>query len=200
MLVVYGFFAYTLVGALYGPSLWLEFATLNVIFAGSDAIFWFDVTVPVTVSPTWKTPDFIVISNNLGVQYFVTLIPSKKAYNLDCGLNPLPSNVIFLDLIIGIVSLLTVLSPTDSWSKVSVINCLVPDLVEVPVWKVLVIVSWNVSVISWLPCVLVCLLVWLWGTCSDPVHTVCQPPHKISVKPVCGSRPWFFSASAMVVE
>ena len=69
--------------------------------------------VPVTVSPTWKDPDFIVISNNLGIQYFVTLTPSKNAYTLDCGLNPLPSKATFLDLIVGTTSVLIVLSPRD---------------------------------------------------------------------------------------
>ena len=69
--------------------------------------------VPVTVSPTWKAPDIISISISFGTQYLVTLTPSKNANNLACGKNPLPSKATFLDLIVGTIAVLIVLSPRD---------------------------------------------------------------------------------------
>ena len=202
VLVVYGFLTYTLVGALNGPSLWFEFATLNfTVFVLFPVKFvWI---VPVTVSPTWNTPDFIDISISLGKQYLVTLIPSKNANNFDCGLKPLPSKVMFLDLIIVIASLLIVLSPRDSWSNVSVINSLVPCLVEVPISVLVIVPSSRVSrKRARLPLLLpmtVLFLVWIWEVCSTPVQTVCQPPQTVSVKPVWGSNP-LSSASATTLE
>ena len=188
-----------------GPSLWFDTATLNVIL---DWLIPPSVTVPVTVSPTWNTPDFILISKILGTQCFVTSTPSKKAYTLVCGLKPLPSKAIFLDLIIGMTSLFKVLSPNDSWSYCSVIKSRDPSRVPVPILKLSVNVSWivfKVEVVTiWFPKSLLCLstssvLVVVLTSRSVPVQTVCQPCHTISVKPVWGSNPCVLSASFTVL-
>ena len=69
--------------------------------------------VPVTVSPTWKAPDCISISISFGTQYLVTFTPSKNANIFAYGKNPFPSKAMFLDLIVGIIAVLIVLSPRD---------------------------------------------------------------------------------------
>ena len=88
---------------------------------------WSCFTVPVIVSPTENVPEIISISSNFGTQYLVTFTPSKTII-LDCGLNPFPSKDTFLDLIVGVTSVLITLSPNDVLSNCSVINCREPDL------------------------------------------------------------------------
>ena len=105
---------------------------------------------PTTVSPTWKVPDVIVISRSLGTQYSVISTPSKNPYILVSGFIFLETNSTFLDLIYGIRSLLTTLSPTDSISNCSVTIVLTPDLERVP--NSLVVLScssitWSVTVL-----------------------------------------------------
>ena len=90
------------------------------------------VISPTTVSPTWKVPDVIVISRSLGTQYSVMSTPSKNPYILVSGFIFLETNSTFLDLMYGIRSLLTTLSPTDSISNDSVTIVLTPDLERVP--------------------------------------------------------------------
>ena len=85
---------------------------------------------PITVSPTWNTPDAILISNNLGKTYLLTSLPSKNAYNLFLGLNLLPSTVRFLDLIAGASSLLISLVPWEVLFISSTTRVLTPLLVE----------------------------------------------------------------------
>ena len=81
--VLYGFDVNTVDGELYTPSLWFDCATLKVIFGsitlGSKGDVPVDLVLPVTVSPTLKTPEIICISSNFGTQYLVTFVPSKKA-------------------------------------------------------------------------------------------------------------------------
>ena len=78
---VYGFSVNVVFGELYGPSLWFNCATLNVITGNSSILapnpIWLDT--PRITSPTSNTPEIISISNNFGTQYFVTSTPSKNA-------------------------------------------------------------------------------------------------------------------------
>ena len=87
---------------------------------------------PTIVSPTWKVPDVMVISRSLGTQYSVISTPSKNPYILVSGFIFLETNSTFLDLMYGIRSLLTTLSPTDSISNCSVTMVLTPDLDSIP--------------------------------------------------------------------
>ena len=144
----------------------------------------------------------MVISSNLGVQYLVTFTPSKKAKHLVSGFNPVDKNCIFLERIKFIRSRLITLSPWEVLSNCSSMNNCVPCLVDVPVSKVSVVVSWNVDVsVSWtnvevlpdwstLPdtfviWVLVSLLSWT----STPVHCVSHDCHNTGVRPDCSSNP-----------
>jgi len=83
----------------------------------------------------------MLISRSFGTQNLVTSSPSKNAYILVKGFILLETNSIFLDLMNGIISLLTNLSPTDSLSNCSVIIVLVPVLDSTPVSTVF----WSVS-------------------------------------------------------
>ena len=118
------------------------------------------------------------------------------------GLNPLPTNSIFLERINEITSLLMVLSPRLEVSNCGVTSCLLPFLKSNPTLKLSMKVSWNVvRVLSWkssllLPVAIVkfllpviSVLVLLLVTESVPVHLVCQEFQRIGVKPVCGSNP-----------
>ena len=61
---------YAVDGALYGPYLWFDAATLNVIKL-------LPPDVPITVSPTTNAPDVFVISINLGIKS-TPLFPSRN--------------------------------------------------------------------------------------------------------------------------
>ena len=165
-------------------------------------MFWTD---PTTVSPVWKTPDIMLISKSFGTQYFVTLTPSKNAYNWVSGFIFLHKNWIFLDLINEMRFLLTTLSPTEVLSNCSLTIVLFPVLVCIPVSVIVLKVSWITEfvVISTqaaglvsppfgqppLPTVLdedsVLVLV-PWET-SWPVQFVSQAFHTVGENPVCGS-------------
>ena len=154
-----------------------------------------------------------MISNNFGTQYLVTLTPSKNANNLDCGKNPFPSKATFLDLIVGIISVLIVLSPRDVWSNCSVINCLEPSLDSIPVLNVSVNVSWKVVVVvvsisfhsfpEFFLVVLLPVTSFLFVTVLSffvPVQEVCQPPQTIGVNPVCGSKPPYLLSAVVITS
>ena len=145
--LLYGFSAKVAVGTSYGPSLWFDWAVLNVILASVFPVFWSNPVLfilPVTVSPTVNDPEIILISRSFGTQNLVTSSPSKNAYILVKGFILLETNSIFLDLMNGIMSLLTILSPTDSLSNCSVTIVLVPFLDMTPVSTVV----WSVSSIT----------------------------------------------------
>ena len=99
---VYGFSWKTLVGELYGPSLWFNCATLNNILGD---VFLVSSSKPVlcktpsTSSPTSNTPLVIEISKSFGTQNLDTSTPSKNAYTLVSGLSLFDANCTFLDLI-----------------------------------------------------------------------------------------------------
>ena len=137
---------YTTPGSSYGPILWLDTATLNLINSLPSAV------VPITVSPTSKVPVTIEISRSLGIINLLTFSPSKNAYTLVVGFRPLAENSIFLDLIYGTRSVLITLGPSFWVEKVSLWILLLPVLcwVEdafVPDLKCLVIVLYFVLVL-----------------------------------------------------
>ena len=99
-------------------------------------------------------------------------------------------------------SLLITLSPWEVLSNCSSINSWVPCLVDVPVSKVSIQVSWKVVVsISWVNVVVlpdcdvfavtlvISVLVSDLSTISTPVHCVSHDCHRTGVRPVWGSNP-----------
>ena len=93
------------VGALYGPSIWLDAATLNLILGTAKLLICgahpINLVVPITVSPTWNTPEDIEISINLGTQYFVILFIAGQSAALSC-LGALLLGVIITGLFVAI--------------------------------------------------------------------------------------------------
>ena len=117
------------------------------------------------------------------------------------GLNPLPTNSIFLERMNEMTSLLMVLSPRLEVSICGVMSCLLPFLKSNPTLKLSTKVSWNVVLVVCkksslqLPLAVVkfllpvtSVLVLLLVTESVPVHLVCQAFQRIGVQPVCGSN------------
>ena len=210
ILFVYGFSGKIVIGESYGPSLWFDCATLNVIdgevfvVSSSSPVVWID---PSTVSPISNTPFDIDISINLGTQYFVTSTPSKNAYILVKGFILLETNWMFLDLILATSSLLTTLSPVEVLSNSSVTTVLMPFLDSTPFSTVVLTSS---SIVEVVVLSIFCLpLQKLFLDSSDlflvplvtsvtPVQLVDQAFHTIGANPVCGSTFRFFVASAKV--
>ena len=103
-------------GGLNGPYLWFCLASLNLIDLFDPVIGM----VPITVSPARNVPLTIETSISFGTIKLVTLILSKKAYNLVVGFNLLATTSMFLDLIKVIIDLETTLSPSEVVSNLSV--------------------------------------------------------------------------------
>ena len=203
---VYGLNTNVFVGALNGPSLWLGDAALNIIcgVASSDCIWPKPVRTDtdLIVSPTWKVPLSIVISNNFGTIYDVTFLPSKNANILVSGFNPEETNWILRERINDMRSLLITLSPCEVLSNCSSMNNWVPCLVDVPVSNVSVVVSWKVVVsvscvnVVVLPdcdelllTLVISVLVSDLSLISTPVHWVSHDCHRTGVRPDWGSNP-----------
>ena len=183
------------------PSLWLEEATLKdidgVVVLGqvpedpdlSDS--------PITFSPTWNTPDDILISSSLGNTYLLTSWPSKNAYNLFLGLNLLPSTVIFLDLTAGESSLLISLVPCVVLFTSSTTRVLTPLLAEstrftcwlsVSSLTTFLVLLTNLRPSHWVVTRSTsAFLVRVVTSVSVPVHVVCQEFHTVGANPDWGS-------------
>ena len=139
--------------------MWLDCATLNCILGEAFLLLCLflrrEGIVPLTWLPTLNWPNNISISINFGTQNLLISTPSKKAYTLSYGLNSLPVNIISLDLIKLIISLLTTLLPKEDVSIVSTMDCCVPLLCwlrEIPPLAVILLTIESLgSNICWLP-------------------------------------------------
>ena len=131
-------------------------------------------------------------------------VPSKNPYSLEYGLNFLPVNSTFLDLMNGIIDVLTTRSPSFVVSTCSETLSWFPLLVSVPVLVVVVTVvvcSWFV-VTKALPvfCVLVDVTtVFAVDAVLDPVQVACHAPQRTGPKPVCWSYPAYSNWSLVWV-
>ena len=108
--------------------IWLCYSKSNCGISSSLCRITRSWHLPITVSPTWKVPDCIVISISFGVQYCVTLTPSKNPYNCVSGLHLVTLNSTFLERMVMITSRLQ-LYLQRFFIKLFSYNFLVPFLV-----------------------------------------------------------------------